>query len=170
MGARLVAYALQLLDEALAATWIGIAAVHEAVYKGLVGHTILLSDLHQFKQVVQARVHTAVRAQTHDMQLLALGLSSLVSRPDLGVLHDRVVANRSVDLHQVLVYYAAGTYIQVTYLRVTHLTVRQTYVLAAGLQLRMRVFCQQCVPVGRRGYADDVGLALVANAPAIQNH
>ena len=60
MCARLVAYALQLLYEALAAARVGVTTVHEAVYKGLLSHTILLSDLYQLKEVVQARVHTAV--------------------------------------------------------------------------------------------------------------
>ena len=93
MGTRLIAYALQLFDEALAATRIGITAVHEAVYKGLIRYAVFAGYLYQFEEVIQARVYTAVGAQTHDMQLLALGLGSLVSSLDLGVLHDRIVAN-----------------------------------------------------------------------------
>ena len=92
--------------------------------------------------MVQRRVYAAGGTKTHDMQFLPLRLSRLVGCNNLGILHDRVVANGAVDLHQVLIYHAAGTYIEVSYLAVTHLPVRQTYIFAAGLQLRMGVFCQ----------------------------
>ena len=43
------------------------------------------------------------------------------------------IADRAVDLHQILINHPSGTDVKVPDLRVTHLPVRQTYVLSARL-------------------------------------
>ena len=78
------------------------------------------------------------------MQLLIVLLGIGVGSFHLRILYYRVVLAGTVDFHQVLIYDASGTDIEVTDLRVTHLSVGQTYVLTAGLQLRVsRCCCQQ---------------------------
>ena len=133
MCAGLVANALEVRNEALTATRVGVTAVHETVYEGLIGYAVLFGDLNEFEEVLQRTVYTAIGAETHDMQFFALRLCSLVSGYDLRILHDRVVTNRTVDLHEVLINDATGTDIEVSYFRVTHLSVGQTYILSAGL-------------------------------------
>ena len=71
------------------------------------------------------------------MELLAGLFGTAVSSYNLGVLHDGVVANSDIDFYQILINHSSGTDIQMPYLRVSHLSVRQTYVLAAGLKLRV---------------------------------
>ena len=99
MCARTVTYTLKGCDKTLTATRVGVTPVHETVNIRLVGYAVLLGYLHQFEEMIQRTVYTAVRAQTHDMQFLTCCLCSLVSRYYLGVLHDRVIADGAVDLH-----------------------------------------------------------------------
>ena len=165
-----IAYLLQVSDESLTATRVGIAAIHEAVYESLVRYTVLLSYLDKFEQMVEGRMYASIGAQAHDMELLAGSLRSLVCRDDLRITHDGVVADRTVDFHEVLIDDTSGTDIEVSHFGVTHLSVGQTYVLAARLELRVRIFSQQRIPVRRRRDADDIGFTLVADSPAIQNH
>ena len=140
MCAVSVAYFLQVGYKTLAAARVGVTTVHETVDESLLRHAVLFRDLHQFEQVVQRTMYAAGGAKTHDMQFLARCLRGFVCRNDLRVLHDRVVADGAVDLHQILIHHASGTDIQVSYLAVTHLSVRQTYILTTCLQLRMGVF------------------------------
>ena len=134
-----VTHALQVFDETLAAARIRIAAVHEAVHEGAIGHAVLFGYLHQFEEMVERTVDTAVGAEAHDMQFLACRLCCLIRCLNLGVLHDRVVADGAIDLHEVLIDHATGAYVQVPHFGVTHLSVRQTYILAACLELRVWV-------------------------------
>ncbi len=75
-------------------------------------------------------MYAAVGSQTHEVELLAVILGVLVSGLHLWVGDDGAVSAGAVDLHEVLVYDAAGADIEVSYLRVAHLAVRQTNVLA----------------------------------------
>ena len=88
------------------------------------------SSLNEFEQMVKRRVHTTVRCQSHEMQLLASLLCIFVSLLHLWVLRYRTVGAGAVDFYEVLVHDASRTDVKVTYLRVTHLSVRQTNVLA----------------------------------------
>ena len=82
-------------------------------------------------------MHTAVRGQAHQVQLLIVLLGIAVGSLHLRILHDRTVFAGAVDLYQILIHDASGTDIEVTYLRVTHLTVGQTDILTRGLELRV---------------------------------
>ena len=170
MGAVRIAHALQVLYKTLTAARVGVTTVHEAMHEGLISYAVFLRDLHQLEQVIQRRVYTAVGAQTHNVQFFAFCLCSLVSSYYLRVLQNRVVTDRAVDLHQVLINDTTGTDIEVPHFGVSHLSVRQTYVLTARLQLRVRVLCQQRIPMRRRRHTDHIGFTLVSDAPAIQNH
>ena len=92
-----------------------------------------------------ARASTACTGDTETMSLRGDSSQGL----HLRVLHDGAVLAGAVDFHQVLIHDTSGTDIQVTHFGVTHLSVRQTYVLTAGLQLRVRIGLQQLVPMGR---------------------
>ena len=133
MCAVCVAYFLQVGYKPFAATRIGVTTVHETVDEGLLCHAVFFRDLHQLEQVVQRTMYAAGGAQTHDMQFLACCLRGFVSGNNLRVLHDRIVADRAVDLHQILINNSSRSDIQVAYLTVTHLSVRQTYILPARL-------------------------------------
>ena len=104
-----------MLDEACAALGVGVATVHEAMHKHLV-ESILLAYLHQFEQMVERRMHTAIRGQSHEMEFLAVGLGIAISIFDFWVFEDRAVLACTVDLHQVLVYYSTCTDIEMSHL------------------------------------------------------
>ena len=126
-----------LLDEALARAGVGVATVHVAVYEDLVLQTVGLADFDELEQVVEAGAYAAVRAEAHQVELLALLLGIAVGSLYLRVLHDAAVLAGAVDLHQVLVDDAAGADVEVAHLGVTHLSVGQTDILARGCQLRV---------------------------------
>ena len=159
----------QCLDKALSALRIRVTTIHEAMYEALL-HAILLGDVSQLQQMLQRAVHATVRHQTHQVDLLAVLLRIAIRPFDLRILQDRVLATSDVDLHQVLVNDTTCADIQVTYLRVTHLAIRQTYVLARSLQLRVRISFQQRIPIGSRRARDYIILGLVANTPTITDN
>ena len=115
-------------------------------------------------------MHTTIRGEAHEVEVLAVLLGVAVGSHNLLVLQDAVVGTGAVDLHEVLVYYAAGTDVEMPHLGVTHLSVGQTHVLAAGLQLRVRISTHQIVPIGSGSVEDNVTLTVVAEAPTVQNH
>jgi hypothetical protein len=80
-------------------------------------------------------VHTTIRGEAHEVEVLAILLGIAVGSYDLLILHDAVIGTSAVDFHEVLIYYAAGTDVEVAYLRVSHLSVGETYILTASLQL-----------------------------------
>ena len=80
------------------------------------------------------------------------------------------IAAGPVDLHQILVYDASGADIQVTYFRITHLSVGKADVFAVGQQLRRRIFGLQAVDIDRVGRINHIVVAVIAFAPAVQNH
>ena len=86
-------------------------------------------------------MHAAVGGEAHQVQLLAALFHVVVCRFNLRILQELMLAAGDIDLHQVLVYHAAGTQIHVAHLGVAHLTVRKTYIFTAGLQMAARVFC-----------------------------
>ena len=161
--------ALQRLDETLAAVRVGIAAVHEAVYIGMLD-AVGLGDVAEFVEVVDRRVHAAVRHETHEVHVHALRLGVLESRLHLRVLHDRTVLAGAVDLHQILIDHAARTDIEVSHLGVAHLPVGQPHVLAVGMQLRMRILFGHRRNICGMDGRNDVTLGSVADAPTVQNH
>jgi len=160
----------QTLDETLTAARIGVAAVHEAVDESLVTDTVLLGDIAQFEQVVQRAVHPSVRQQPHEMHLLAVLLSISKCLHDLRVLQDRVVATGDIDLHKVLIDHAARTDIEVSYLRIAHLAVGQSDILSVGTQLGIGILFLQSHNIFGTGAVNYIVMAVVAFAPAIQNH
>ena len=170
LAARLGEVLFELGDEALAAVRVGIAAVHEAVHVGALRNAVLAGDVTEFEEVLERRVYAAVRGQAHEVHADALRLGIFESLDDLGIPEDRVVAAGAVDLHEVLVDHTAGADIEVAHLRVAHLSVGQADVLAVGAQFGMGVLFGHgrdvCGMYGR----NDIGLVVMAVAPAIENH
>ena len=140
LAAGLLQVRRELVNKADTRLRVGIATVHEAVHKGASVQTVLLGNRGQVEEVLKGRVHTAVGSQAHDVQFLTRLFGSSEGAYYLGILFDRAVFAGTVNLHKVLIYHSAGTDIQVPHLRVAHLSVRQSYILAAGLQLTVRVF------------------------------
>ncbi len=159
----------ELLYETLAALGVGVTTVHETVDVCVV-HAILLADLHQFEQVVQAGVYTAVGGQAHQMHVLARLHGILVCVHNLLVLHDGAVGTGAVDLHQVLIHDASRTDVQVTHLGVAHLSVWQTYVLSTGQELAAWVIAPQAVHIRCGSVVDHVTLSLVTDPPSVEDH
>ena len=127
-----------LLDEALTTLGVGISAIHETVHKCALD-AISLADIKQCEEVVKRGVYTTVAGETHQVHILTIGLGVFVGRHYLGILQDAPIGTGAVDLHQILINDASGTYVQVSYLRVTHLSVGQTYVLSARKQLAVGI-------------------------------
>ena len=169
-AARLCEVLLELLDKALAAVRVGITAVHEAVHVGLVGHAVFAGDVAQFEEVLERRVHAAVRGQAHEVDADAVGAGVLERLDHLGILQDRVVTAGPVDLHEVLVDHAAGTDVEVSDLRVAHLSVGQSDILAVRAQLGVGILLGHGRDIGGVHRRNDVGLVVVADAPAVENH
>ena len=134
MGIVGLTYLAELLDESCTALGVGVTAVHETVDVGL-GQPVGLANLNELEEMVERRVYTAVRGQTHQVEFLAVFLGIAIGSLHLGVLHDGAILAGAVDLHKVLINDASGTDIQVTHLRVTHLSVGQTYILTRSLKL-----------------------------------
>ena len=160
---------LQFLHKSLSAARVGIAAVHKTVYERLVD-PVLFRNIAQLEQMIERTVHAAVRQQAHEMHLLAVHLRIGERLHDLRILQNRIVAAGPVDLHQILVYDASGADIQVTYFRITHLSVGKADVFAVGQQLRRRIFGLQAVDIDRVGRINHIVVAVIAFAPAVQNH
>ncbi len=160
---------LQLGDEAFAAVRIGVATVHEAVYEGIF-NTVYLGDIGQFEQVVERRVHAAVRNQTHQVHVHAVLLRIFEGGDDLRIFQNGAVGTSTVDLHQILIDHAAGADIEVTHLRVAHLALGQTDVLAVRAQLGVRILFSHRRNVGGVHLIDHVASLVVAVAPTVQNH
>ena len=165
-----LAVCLEVGDESLTALGVGVAAVHEAVNEGTVFHTVFLGNVHKAEDVVEARVHAAGGGETHEVYSLSVVAGVGICIDDFRVLEDAAVGAGAVDLHEVLVYDAAGTDVEVSHLGVTHLTVGESDVFAAGLKGGMRIVRVEIVEVGCRGLEDDVALALVADSPTVENH
>ena len=159
-----------LLDEALARLGVGVAAIHETMYERLVLQSVVLAYLNEFEKVVEAGVYAAVRAESHEVQLLALFFGIGIGSLHLGVLHDGVVAAGTVNLHEVLIDDASCTDIEVTHLRVAHLSVGQTNVLATGLQLRVSRNGCQIVQIRGRCTINNVTLTMFSDSPSVENH
>ncbi len=170
LAGRLGTVGLELVDEADTRTRVGIAAVHETVDKRVALQLVFGGDVAEVEEVVEAGVDTTIGGQTHEMDVLAVLLGIGEDGFDLRIVQDTAVFAGTIDLYEVLIDHSSGTDIEVSYFGVTHLSVGQTYVLAAGLQLRVRIGSQQFVPVGRRRAMDGIGRVLVANAPSVQNH
>ena len=114
--------------------------MHEYV---LEAHLVSLGE--ELVEVVQRRVDAAVRTEAEEVEFLAALLYIIVGSLDLGVLHQLVLAAGDVDLHQVLIYDAAGAEVHMSDLGVAHLAVRQAHVLAAGLEVRHWIFCAEAI-------------------------
>ena len=160
---------LELLEEALAAARVGVAAVHEGVDIDLF-QAVLLGDTEELIDMLQGGVHAAGGGEAHQVELLAGVLDVVVNRLDLGIVEEFVVADRHVDLDEVLVHHAAGAEVHVTDLGVAHLPVRQTDILAAGLQVAGRIFGAQAVDHRRALRPDGIGIIVLSLAPTVEDH
>ena len=80
-------------------------------------------------------MHASGRSQAHEVNVLAVVLGIRECFLHFGIVVNRTVLYRLVNLHQVLIKNTAGANVLVTYFRVTHLTVGQTHIFTAGFQL-----------------------------------
>ena len=115
-------------------------------------------------------MHAAIGSQTHEMDALTLLLGIAIGTLDFRILKDAAILAGTVNLDKVLIDDATGTDVQVTYFAVAHLSVRQTYVFAAGIQLRMWADCVQIVKIRCGRAEDNVATSLVADSPSVENH
>ena len=159
----------QPFDESLAAVRIGIAAVHKAMHVGTFD-TVFIGDVRQFEQVIQRRVHPAVRNQSHQVHAHPVRFGVFERLHDFGILQNRIVAAGPVDLHQILIDHPPRTDIEVPHLRIAHLPIGQADVFAVRTQLRMRVFTGHFRNIGRMHLCDDIPLLSVADAPTVEDH
>ena len=160
---------LEVGDESLAAARVGVAAVHEAVHERIFD-LVLGGDVAEFEEMLQRRVHAAVRHEAHEMHVHAVFLGVFERGFHLRVLHDRVVAAGAVDLHEVLIHDASGADIEVSDLRIAHLSVGQADVLAVGAQFGMGVFRGHGRNVFGMDGRNHVRLIVMAVSPAIEDH
>ena len=140
------------------------------MYENLVLQPVSLTHLNEFEQVIEAGMHTAVAGQTHQVQFLIILLGIGVGSLHLRILHDGAVLASAVNLHKVLIDDASCTDVEVSNLRVTHLSVGQTYVLTAGLELRVGRYGCQIIQIRGRRIEDHVALAMLSDSPSIENH
>ena len=120
--------------------------------------------------MIERRVNAAITCQSHEMQLLAVLLSVSVCSHDLRILHDRAVLAGAVNLHEILIYDASGSDIEVSYLRVAHLSVGKTYVLAACLKLRVSRNSREIIQIRCRRVVDNITVAMLSDSPSVENH
>ena len=69
------------------------------------------------------------------MEPASAALYIVVCRGNLGILLKAVFPAGYVDLHEVLIYYAACAEVHMSHLGIAHLAVGKTYIFAAGLKV-----------------------------------
>ena len=99
----------------------------------------MLGNVAQSKEVLKRAVHSAIACQSHEMDALASLLGIGKSVHNLGIAENRLISNSLIDLHEILIHDTPTTYVEVSHLAVTHLAVGQSHVLAACLQLAVRI-------------------------------
>ena len=115
-------------------------------------------------------MNTTIGQQAHKVNIHAISLGILKRSYNLLVLQNRTTLTSAVNLHEVLIYDTTCADIEVTYLRVTHLTLRQTYILAIGTQLGVRIGSRQRVDKLGICRTNCIGLGMISNTPTVQNH
>ncbi len=144
--------------------------VGERVDPRAVRHAFPLRELEQRLDVLDVRVHAAVRNETQQMHVSP----ALLRAPERGderlVLVEAAVGDRSVDALEVLVEHAAGSDREVADLRVAHLSRRQPDRFARCGERRLRVLIVQPVEHRRVGELDGVARPRRSDAPAVQDH
>ena len=126
---------------------------------------LLRREAEQRFDVVDVRVHTAVRDEAEQMR----AVTAFERGREHGVLEERAVLDRLVHAHQVLEKDAPGTDRQVTDLRVAHLTGRQPNRLPRRVQHRVRICPPEPVEVRRFRQLDRVTGAGRSAAPAVED-
>ena len=157
------------LHEAFAALGIGVAAVKEAVHVDLLEARSLRKAQERVHVAVEA-VHAAVGEKAHDVQGAALFAAVVDEGLHLGIVADRAVGDRAVDLDEILVEDAAGADVEVAHFGVAHLAVGQAHVFAVGAQFGVRILRRKLAEALRPDAADHVGPVAAADAPAVENH
>ena len=166
---RLVAVVLQFLDETLTALWVGVASVHETVNESVLD-AVFLGNVEEFVEMNERRVHTTAGSKTHEVDALVVLLCVFVCAHDFRVLQNATVLAGTVDFHEVLIDDASCADVEVTHFGVAHLSVRKTYVLAAGVELRVWTNCIEIIKIRGWSAIDDVAFTLVADSPSVENH
>jgi hypothetical protein len=88
-------------------------------------HAHLLRNLQQRHQVVDVRVHAAVRHEPQEVQPAVALLRALARRAHVGHAAELAALDGRVDAHDVLPHDAAGADVQVPDLAVAHEALRQ---------------------------------------------
>jgi len=104
------------------------------------------------------------------VELLARLLGIAVCSNDSLVLENVATLAGLVDLHQILIYHASGTDVEMSHLGVAHLPVGQSDILAAGVQLCVCACRVEIIEVRRRRVEDYVTLTMLAISPSVEDH
>ena len=103
-------------------------------------HIVLPRQLEQPVQMLQKRMNANIAAQTHQMQLTAIALGKLNSLKKLDILKKLTLTNRTSDPNRILINNPPSPNILMPNLAIAHSPIRQTNILAAGMDQTMRIF------------------------------
>ena len=81
-------------------------------------------------------MHATHRSETHEVELLVVGLHIVICSLDLRILEELVLAGCDVDLHEVLINDTTCAEVEVSDLRVTHLAFRKLAVPMVASMLK----------------------------------
>src|SRR5580698_1437083 len=167
-GRVLAHFLLQLFEITCTVGGQGVTAVHESVNEHSV-NSLLFGHLQQGVKMGLIGMHAAVGDKTEQMQA-ALATAGILHGCDQHRMGEKLaVLNKQLDAGAVHVHNASGADVEVADFAVAHLTVRQTNILAAGVNQRVRIFAQQAV-VGRlAGQCNGVGFGFDAVSPAVKD-
>jgi hypothetical protein len=132
--ANLLGEGQQVLEVTLTALGVAVAAVTKEVNVDL-GHTNLLSDLEERLEVVDVRVHTAIRDQTAKVQSTVALLGPLEAPDHVLDLVHLAILDGFVNADHVLPHNPAGTNVQVADLGVAHEALGETNGEGRGIDL-----------------------------------
>lgn len=133
-------------------------------------HPLPVSSRKQAFQVLDVRVHPAIRHQSDKMHGLILSYGMAAGLCQHRIPCQRTVLHRLANLDQVLINHPAGPDIHVAYLRIAHLPLGQSYRQTRGIQLRMGIFVVKAVDIGRMGLVYGRHRLVLRNTPAIQDY
>ena len=110
MCAICVTHLLDVSNETSTTLWVSVTSVHEAMNVNIL-EVVLLSNLNQLEEVVERRVNTTCRGQTHQVKLLTCLLCIAICINDTLVLQDVTCLTCFVNLYEVLINNTTCTYI-----------------------------------------------------------
>src|SRR6266853_6997108 len=148
--------------------WQRVASVHEGVNEDPLDF-ILLGHLEQRMKMSLIRVHAAIRDQAEQMELTSTGSRVLHAIEQHRMFEELTILDHQLDAGRIHVDHAPGSNVQMSYFTVAHLIVRQTDVLAAGMDQRVGILAQQPVVNRLSGKGDGVSFGFGTVSPAVED-